>query len=479
MATRSTVGFRIATEPFLFLDHISVAVATSLTPQLIVAKLCHSYYNATVCSELSTGLHPDEEKAVYDEASNWNSLIFLAQCIPALATVLIVGAFADLVSKKKLLLIPPLLNSLAAVILILSAKFTSSSLIFTVFSWVLPGLFGGIHGSAMLAFFYVADATEATPMRTVRMNILEGMMCLSLGVGSFVSGILLQYYGFVIAYSLSLSASITNFMFVAFFLPDGMNQEISTGKEKDPRGILSSLCENLKRSCINIVVFLKKYLLGHRHVVLIFLVTLFTRWAFTGQKAITVLFLKHMPLSLSSREVGEFLLVFESTRGVGVIIMAMISLKIPNVSDVCKVLIGQLSMISTYIGISLSKSLQTLFGTTPLIIAAPFATSGVRAMLSKMVQPDESGTALSCLEFVSLIAFVLATISSNQVFRLTAEVFPGTVFLMLAFLCSVGFVFTVAIMCSIRGNTGDTSHEVYTHKTEEAVALLDAANYQK
>ncbi len=189
---------QIATEPSILLACVSFGIFSSMVPQLIVSKVCHSYYNnATTCKELSTGNYELEEKRVYDLAAKWNTACFAAISVPSLFTSLVVGALSGVLSKRKLLLLPPILLTIQAVILILCAKFISSSMVFVVLASGLTSIYGDFQGYSILLYSYMADVTRADQSRTVRMSALGGISFLGLGLGSFVAGILLERYSFI------------------------------------------------------------------------------------------------------------------------------------------------------------------------------------------------------------------------------------------------------------------------------------------
>ncbi len=316
--------FVIATEPFMLLHFFSFGCYSFLVPQLTVAKLCHGFYNSTICDKLSTGLYPNEEQVVYDQATTWNSIIFAAVSIPSTLTILFIGALSDLVSKKKLLLLNPIIVTLQTIILILASHYMSSSMAFVAIAASLPSIYGDVQGSLMLAYSHMADMTEANQKRTVRMNIIAGSQFLSLGLGGFLTGMLLQNYGYVIAFSLSLSLSLLDIIFVAFYLPEAKIRP--TNNTEGVKDFFADVRGTLETTLLNIIHFVKKYLLSwkRKHVGLLILAISFTNLAGVGEISVLVLFLQHEPLGLSANQIGEFLLALEFTRCAGVLMIAVI-----------------------------------------------------------------------------------------------------------------------------------------------------------
>ncbi len=463
--------FRIATEPFIFLAFVSFGVYTSIVPQLLVSKVCLRVYNGTVCDQLSSAAYETEERHIHGHAMKWNSICFAMICVPSLLNIIIVGAISEVVSRRKLLLFPPIILAIQAVMLMLSAKFIESSLLYVAFASFMTSLYADIQGYVMVSYAYMADVTEPDQIRTIRMTVLGGLMYVAIGFSSFLSGIILKKYGFVAALSLSLVASVANFFFVAFILPETRNY-LREENESPPRSALSETSKHFRAACARIVAFLKKYVFSwkNKHVALLLLTGLFTNAALPGENVILVLFLRHRPLALSSDRIGEYLLIQQCIRGIGVAILAVISLKLFKLSDPVVIVIGQISIVSTCVAIGLCKQWQVLFAVTPLALGYSLPSSGIRSLLTKMVEPHEHGTALSCVAFSSIVTWVFMTFGTNELFSLNA-VLPGMSILLLAVLCFLGFLIGLLTFYAYHKHLGDSSQLLLNDKDEYETIL--------
>ena len=67
-------------------------------------------FNNTVCSQLGQPKFKKQENLVYNEAAAWNTMINFTAFFPSLIVIFPLGAMADLVSKKKMLLLPAIDN---------------------------------------------------------------------------------------------------------------------------------------------------------------------------------------------------------------------------------------------------------------------------------------------------------------------------------------------------------------------------------
>ncbi len=470
----------VASEPYIFLYYITYGVTYTVTPQLMISKICHGMYNNHICSKISTGSYKTEETIIYEKTAFWNTINFSAVCIPSAFVILFFGALSDIVGKKKLISIVPIVTALQSVVYMLSAYYVSTSLWLLVFGTTLTSIFAGVSGATLLGVSYLADVTAADENRTVRMNIFAAMIYISLGASSYGSGILLKRYGFLAAYSLSIAASVANVIFVAFLLPDEDDKEPKEDR-KDSTSKPTSLYSNiflvfhcLKMALQRLYEFSKAYIFSWEKmpVWLLLIATFFTNSATLGEEMIIVIFLKHTPLSLSPDQIGIFIFIIDCVRGFAVILVAFISMKLFKPSDQFLITIGQISIIIFLVGAGLSSKLQTLFVVTPLIFCFPLAIPGLCSAMTKCVLPEEYGTVLSFVYFSGLIGMSIVTLAANKVFQATAAYFPGTCIILLAGSCLVGFVFTL-LAFNCKSNTSEKSSEPNGFKKGEIVPLLE------
>ncbi len=472
----------LSTDLFIILYYISEGVFNSVVPELAIKKVCYQMYNSTICEHLSSGKYPTEEDIVYSEATTWysNSVIFCA--IPSAITIMFLGAISDILSKRKLLLLIPIMDATKACILMISGSFRSSFVILVV-AMVMPSVYGGNQGAPMLACSYMADVTEASHVRTVRLNILEGLNFLSLGIGNFVSGFLINSYGFNVALLLSLSSAAANIVFVIFLLPEINATQHENDAEEAKKTPTKPFVEKLsicwayfKKTCLLIKKFTQKYLLSlnHIHVILLLIATFFTTATISGENVILVVFLQHTPLSLSETEVGFFLLFLQCVRGIGVIILALFSLTCCKSSDVVIIVLGQVSIIAIYLAVGLSKDRSTLFSVIPLTIALPMALSGMTSMLTKMVDHNENGTVLSFEAFFSIVGIIVMSVGCASLFNMASTYLPGSSVILLAISGFCGLLAALAAFYSTMGclERKKTKKGTEINRDDEGNALL-------
>ena len=444
------LAVKMASEPFLFLYMFVLGANLSLLPQLSLSKICHRKFNTTVCSSLGKKIYSKEENYVYGEAAEWNIIIFAAVYIPAILSILPVGALSDLICKKKILLIPAILAFIQNAVYLTCAKFKNSHVGLLAVGASITSVYGDIQGAIMLAYAYMASVSSAEDGRTYRMAFLEGSIFIGQGLGSYITGLLLQHFGFVAAFALTLSTASLNILFVVFILPAvpsvcTSEDESHTYNMSFNATICGQLVLNSKLACIKLWQFMQNHVINPDPVILALLTAaFFANSAILGENTIATLFIKHAPLSLSAEQVGLYYLILHCTRGIGITFLAFALSRCLNLSDYTLIIIGLLSLIANHISLSFASTIPMLYGFALFSIAFPFAMSTIRALLTKLVSTEEQGTALSCIGVISLIGVTIMTFAANNLFKATANVFPGFSILLLA--CSSG-VALVVVCC--------------------------------
>ena len=77
---------------------------------LYVKRWPDKMFNNTVCCQLGQPTFKEQENLVYNEAAAWNTMINFTAFFPSLIVIFPLGAMANLVSKKKMLLLPAIAN---------------------------------------------------------------------------------------------------------------------------------------------------------------------------------------------------------------------------------------------------------------------------------------------------------------------------------------------------------------------------------
>ena len=430
-----------ASEPFILLYFIAVGLHLSVVPQLLLQKLCLSNFNTTVCSGDLDG----EENIIHKQAAHWNMIIFLIVTGPSIISVLIFGTISDMFSKKYLLIAPPIAIALQSVVYLVSSKYMWIHVGFLVAGAGLTCFYGDIIGAATLGYSYVADITDTSGHRTFRMAFVESSLCIGQATGSFIGGMLLHKFGFVWVFVTSLIISVINLGYVLFVLP-----KKPTGEYEDIESDDDEVSEEPKATCSQILfkmllrlkIVIKYFSYRKKGFIVVPLVVavLLVTCAIMGENMIIVLFARHSPLSLKANQVGQFLLLLHTSRGIGVFILSAIAIKCYHPQDYVIAAVGTGALVITHVVIATAKSLKILFAVTPFSAFIPLALSSLRSAITKQVSPTHHGTALALTSSISLIGVEVIAGVANGLYKATESTYPGAALLLLASMSTAAFL---------------------------------------
>ena len=168
-----TIPKKWAAMPLAFFQMVALSINFYIVPLFVVFKVCRKKFNATVCNQLGQSRFKDEEIRVYDEAAAWNALINFAGFFPALIIILPLGAMADLVSKRKVLLLLAMENLVSSLINLYSSMFITLHMEFLVLASFVTSLFAEMPGCIMLCCAYASTASSDDRMFVLTMIIIS------------------------------------------------------------------------------------------------------------------------------------------------------------------------------------------------------------------------------------------------------------------------------------------------------------------
>ena len=417
-----------------------------------------------------------EEQVVYVQATKWNTFNAMVHFIPALLLILPFGSLSDLVSKKKLLMIPALALLLQSVVFACCAFYQSLPIALLLTGGSLPGFHGSAQGTIALSNSYMADRIPAGPARTMRMAILSVQSILGLAFGTYFAGAVSHQMGIGMTFIISSVICFVNLLYVIVILPENeatgaktlpesgseMDQLIEEEKVESPTrpSLLLECIQYSKQALINILTFVRKYR-GHgngKHVFQLLVAYACVTSALAGEAQINVLFVTHSPLNFSKIQLGTYLLTVHLVRGFGALITSLMT-KHFNIREDYSAALGLVSGVSMYVVMALTKTEAQLYGITVLSVGSVFAIPCIRSLLTKLVGQDNNGTVLSFAGFLGLAADTVIAVPANLLFQNTAYFFPGLVMLLFAFVCLIGFGTMLIFCCSCIGKGANLKEE--------------------
>ena len=418
------ISKRWAVAPFTFFQLAALSTNLYIVPQLVVSKVCHNKFNFTVCDQLGQMKFKAQENSVYEEAAAWNALITFAGFLPATCIILPLGAMTDLVSKKKVLLLPAMVSLVSSLINLCSSVFIRSHLGYLVLASFVTCIFGEIPGCISICCTYSASAS--TVDRTLALTLTMASVEIGLAIGGLVGNYLKRYFGFPSVFMFAATVLAVNILYAIVLVPpvDDVDEKSSKENQYD---LWNGIKEHTKDTWHHLVSFTKKHLLHPEDntILLLLTATFFNLAAYGGERALIALFLKHSPLNFKADQIGIYITLFQFSRGVGLIILSLILYRLFQISDYTLMIAGVVSKIVKFIILSFSTTPLMVYLSTIFACCASFMASCVRSKLTKLVSVEEHGVTLSLFGLLSGASVTVMAVASNGLFAATAKVFSG------------------------------------------------------
>ena len=191
-------------------------------------------------------------------------------------------------------------------------------------------------------------------------------------------------------------------------------------------------------------------------MLLLLFAAFFTLATYGGERALITLFLKHSPLNLKADEIGIYLTLFEFSRAIGPIILAVVINRYTQLSDYTVMLIGTISKILKYTVLSFSQTKLMAYLSTILACPAILMASAVRAQLAKLADKEEQGVSLSFAALLGSSSVLVMSVGANGLFIATAKIYSGFSILLMSFSNLISLIVLCYIVC-IKKHKGTTT----------------------
>ena len=435
-----------AVVPFAYLQMVALTTDMYIVPQLLVFKVCHKTFNNTVCSQLGQPKFKSHENHVFGKSAEWNALINFADFFPATILMLPLGSMTDLVSKRKILLLPAIASLLSCLINLCSSYFITLHEGFLVLGSFIISIFGDLSGSITLCSAYSIKARPDN--RLLAVVIVHASIESGLATGNLIANYLTRYYGYTSAFLLATVALVIGLLYVLIVIPpvDGESKKHPDEKEYD---LWNDFKAHTKDSWLHLVSFVRKHFYqSSTNIMPLLLVAAFFNFAsHGGERALIALFLKHSPLNLKADEIGIYLTLYEFSRVIGLIVLAMLINRYFQMSDYTIMFIGTISKILKYTTLSFSTTKLMAYLSTILSCPASFMASGVRSQLTKLADEEEQVVSLSLAALLSNLSVLIMSMGANTLFYATAKIYSGFSILLMSCSTLIAFIVLCRIVC--------------------------------
>ena len=454
-----------AVVPFAYFQMIALCTHSYIVPQLLVSKVCHKAFNNTVCSQLGQPKFKSHEDYVFGKAAEWNALINFAGFFPATILMLPLGSMTDLVSKRKILLLPAIATLLSSLINLISSFYITLHEGFLVLASFIISIYGEVPGSIMFCCAYSVSARSGDRLLAV-VFVLASVQC-GIATGSLIETTLTRYYGFPIAFLFATIALVIGLLDVLLFIPP-IDEDDEKIPEKDYSDKLNDFKEHTTETWLHLVSFVKKHLLDAKDktMLLLLFAAFFNMATYGGERALITLFLKHSPLNLKADEIGVYLTLFEFSRAIGPIVLALVINRYMELSDYTVMFIGAISRILKYAILSFSQTKLMAYLCTILACPAIFMSSAVRSQLTKLADKEDQGVSLSLAGLLTSSSVLVMSVSANGLFVATAKIYSGFSILLLTFSNLIALIVLCCIVCT-KNHKGITTSNYSGLSTKE------------
>ena len=282
-----------------------------------------------------------------------------------------------------------------------------------------------------------------------------------LATGNLVENYLARYYGYSSAFLLATIVQTVDLLYALTLLPP-VDESSENAPKTDCSNVWGDFKEHTKETWLHLASFVKKHFLDAKDktVLLLLAAAFFSRATYGGERALTVLFLKHSPLNLKADEIGIYLTFYESSRVIGLIILAVVINRYLRLSDYTVMFIGTVSMILNYATLSISTTKLMVYLTTILACPASFMLSAVRAQLTKLADKEEQGASLSFVALLASSSVLFMSVGANGLFFATAKVYSGFTIMLMS--CSNLMAFIVLCYAVCRNRKRETAKDNYS-----------------
>ena len=428
--------------PFALVHMAAMSTNLYIVPQFVIHKLCHLSFNSTVCNQLGQPKFKTQENYVFEKAAAWNALITFAGLFPATLIALPLGAMTDLVSKHRVLLIPPFAALVTCLINLCSSIFAQLHVSFLALANFATCFFGGESGFTTLCFTYAASASLDN--RTLVMAIAAASVHIGGAIGNLVGNYLTRYYGFSSAFLFATISITINLLYALVLIPPVDDIKYSNAEQYD---LWNGIKEHTKDTWFHLMAFTKTRILHPNDTtILLLLIAIFFDLASTdAEQALITLFLKHSPLNLKADQIGIYLTLFESSNAFFIVVLALAANRFSTLSDCILMFMGSLSKIVKYIVLSFSTTTLMVYLSTILVCFGSSVAPAVRSTITKLVPNEEYGVSLSFVGLLGSLSDVIMSPVANGLFAVTVKVYSGFSILLLGCLCMI----SLAIFCYV------------------------------
>lgn len=449
----------VTVEPALLLFSCGHVIDSVYLPQIQIDKICSLTLNFSdeICQNLDSGSFAAEEDAVQKIASRFNVYSHWVEYLPALVSMLLMGAWGDTRDRKL-----PVIASFVGCLL------SSLILLASVYWWFLPACLTylafipvGVMGSVLGVYVNISaylSGISGTRSRTLRLSVVETLKYATYPLGIYSALAVFERGGYVAVYAFQASL----FSVAVVYLVLRLEKQRPTAVHQDPtrpRRVSDDLSLSRLRRSLALVWREREgggrpQILGYAAIICIFTFDV-------GVKNIYYLYTQKK-FSWEEESFSLWISVDYAFHALGSLVVLPVLSYYLRVHDSLIIFVGGASAMFYLMLIGTAPQPWVLYLASGTSVFMLMVTSAARGKISKLVNDDELGIVFGMVCVVNALMPVLATPVYSLVYNATVGVFPGTVFVLLAALCAVICCLAVWLYTRFDQQTAATSEVLDT-----------------
>ncbi|XP_064402733.1 lysosomal proton-coupled steroid conjugate and bile acid symporter SLC46A3-like isoform X2 [Halichondria panicea] len=264
----------------------------------------------------------------------------------------------------------------------------------------LRGMCGGIAGIFTACYSYIADVSSKKWL-IVRLGLLEAMTFAAGTLSLVTAGVWTQLNNcsFGPLVWVTLGCMVVAIPYTLFLLPESQDKEdIKEEKRPKPQAGPKALLRGLQ------IFFGRGY--PRCKLWLLLLVMIVTILNTTGTMAIITLFLLHDPIEWTPIHIGGYLATSEMMHGLALVVVLPL-LVCMGIKDSLIAIIGLILSIGANVSLGFADKTWQIYTIGAILSVDALILPGVKAMMTKTVQPVDHGALFSFVSAAQVLASVL------------------------------------------------------------------------
>ncbi|KAI8749365.1 proton-coupled folate transporter [Biomphalaria glabrata] len=386
---------------------------------------------------------PGLEGPVQTRAATFLMFYRILVNIPAVVLGLFCGAWSDRTGRKLPMMIPSIGSTLAVLLYMLGIVLEEHTLMIIMFGALIQGILGKSSVITMAVNSYISDTTFHED-RTRKLGKLLAMNFFGLFVGSLLAGGLQDISSLQVSLVVVSIFHAASLLTVVLCMDESIHDKLPSEEGFDPKyntqpGLFS--LQGVKESVRSLV---KPREDGKRTIVLVAFVGMFlNQICKVGEQDVTVLFVQKPPLSWEPSGYGYLSSVDYAGMGLCLLLLLPVLSTFLHINDMVIVLIGLTCKLVRTVWAGFCTQTWMVYVSVVIGSAAGIITSGLRSILSKAVNEDETGKVFALASSAETAAKLIGSVVFVNIYAATLDIWPGVAYISAAMVTLVLIILMV------------------------------------